>query len=208
MDKLGCETPQRWAAARKLRVSSTAKTYCNWRSVTGSGVHCTIGKYYHKNKNDVLELLQRVRQPERMTNWEQYKATMTRSAKLWDAAKSNDLALLDQLLAAGAPIDEPDSRGFAPLMLAAYAGHLEACRCLIDHGANADTQDASGNTALMGAAFKGHLAIVRLLLSAGADPKQRNQSGLDAKGFASMFGRNDVVALLGTPLAYLAKEPQ
>jgi ankyrin repeat protein len=131
-----------------------------------------------------------------MTNWEQYRETMTRPATLGDAAKDNDVATLGRLLDAGAPIDEVDARGYSALMLAAYGGHAEACAYLIQRGADVNTRDHAGNTVLMGACFKGHLEIVRALLAAGADLQRKNGAGMDAAAFASMFGRADVLALI------------
>ncbi|GAC1550353.1 MAG: hypothetical protein NVS2B9_16620 [Myxococcales bacterium] len=128
--------------------------------------------------------------------WEQFKSTMVERENLWSAAKANDTAALLRLLRSGADIDARDHRGFSPLMLAAYAGNAEAFELLIAEGADVESADSAGNSVLMGAAFKGYPAMVERLLSAGADPRAHNQAGLDARGFASMFGRTEIVALL------------
>jgi len=128
--------------------------------------------------------------------WTQYQQTMATPPSLGAAAKANDTAELARLLAAGAPIDERDHRGYAPLMLAAYAGHLEAAELLLARGADPNTSDLAGNTVLMGAAFQGFVPIVERLLAAGADPTTTNHGGLDARGFAITFGRTDVVSVL------------
>jgi ankyrin repeat protein len=128
--------------------------------------------------------------------WQRYQQTMQAPRSLWAAAKANDIAELERLLAAGSPIDERDHRGYSPLMLAAYAGHSAAFELLLARGADPNSADAAGNTVLMGAAFKGHTAMVERLLAAGADPTARNHAGLDARGFAHNFGRADVLAVL------------
>lgn len=129
--------------------------------------------------------------------WQRYQQTMTAPPTLWAAARANDVAELARLLAADPQaIDARDHRGYAPLMLAAYAGHAEACALLLAQGADANTADLAGNTALMGAAFKGHVALVERLLAAGADPTLTNHAGQDARATALTFGRRDVVAVL------------
>ena len=120
----------------------------------------------------------------------------TACSSLWSAAKANDVAQLARLLEDGAAIDERDHRGYAPLMLAGYAGNLEAVELLLARGADPDTTDLFGNTVLMGAAYKGFVGIVQRLLVAGANPEAINHGGLDARGFALTYGHDDVFAVL------------
>jgi uncharacterized protein len=129
--------------------------------------------------------------------------TMAVSASLWTAAKANDVVQLARLLDEGSPIDEHDGRGYSPLMLAGYAGNLEAVDLLLGRGADPNTIDLFGNTVLMAAAYKGFVKVVLRLLAAGADPAAMNYGGLDARGFALTYGRDDVFAVLDQ-LAQLA----
>lgn len=131
-----------------------------------------------------------------MTSWDEYKKTMETPATLWSAAKADDVATLRQLLAAGAELDARDSRGYSPLMLAAYSGSRDAFDCLLAAGADPNSADDGGNSVLMGACFKGHVDLIHKLLDAGADPHAKNAAGVDAHGFAVMFGRAEVAALL------------
>jgi ankyrin repeat protein len=146
--------------------------------------------YYHRYREDAMAT------HETSTAWKQYQPTMAVPHTLWAAAKANSPAELTRLLDAGWPIDERDHRGYAPLMLAGYAGHVEATELLLARGADPNTMDLFGNTVLMGAAFKGHVAIVVRLLAAGAHTDTRNHGGLDARGFALAFGRSDVFTVL------------
>jgi len=130
------------------------------------------------------------------TAWTQSQHPIAPPHSLWAAAKANNPGELARLLDAGWPIDERDQRGYAPLMLAGYAGNLEALDLLLARGADPNTVDLFGNTVLMGAAFKGHVAIVVRLLAAGADLARTNHGGLDARGFALAFGRADVFVVL------------
>ena len=131
-----------------------------------------------------------------MTTWDEYKKTMELPATLWSAAKADDVVAIEQLLAAGADLEARDGRGYSPLMLAAYSGSAAAFDCLLAAGANPNSADDGGNSVLMGASFKGYVAIIEKLLDAGADLTAKNAAGVDAHGFAVMFGRHDVAALL------------
>jgi ankyrin repeat protein len=134
-----------------------------------------------------------------VTSWDAYKQTAAAPPTLAAAAKANDVALIEALLADDrSNIDERDARGYSPLMFAAYTGSLEAAQLLLARGADPNGTDFAGNSILMGAAFKGHLPLVQCLLAHGADPKHRNAAGLDAYGFALQFGRSDVLPLLTT----------
>lgn len=126
----------------------------------------------------------------------QNSQTMAVPASLWSAAKANDIVQIARLLDEGRPIDERDHRGYSALMLAGYAGNLEAVDLLLTRGADPNTADLFGNTVLMGAAYKGFVKIALRLLAAGADHAAINYGGLDARGFALTYGRDDVFAVL------------
>src|SRR5689334_20979821 len=85
---------------------------------------------------------------ESSTTWKQSQYTVAVLPTLWEAAKANNPVELGHLLDAGSPIDERDHRGYAPLMLAAYAGNFEAVDLLLTRGANPNTEDLFGNTVL------------------------------------------------------------
>lgn len=139
-----------------------------------------------------------------MSSWQTYKQTMIAPPSLGAAAKSNDVALLQALLAAeDADIDARDARGYSPLMLAAYSGSMEAFELLLARGADPNGTDLAGNSILMGAAFKGHVAMVSRLLERGADPTVTNASGLTALAFAVQFGRTEVIPLIERALGGL-----
>lgn len=131
-----------------------------------------------------------------MSAWDEYKKTMVATSSLWSAAKSNDVLEIARLIDQGADIDLVDARGYSPLMLAAYTGNQEAFDLLLARGADPDSRDNAGNSVLMGAAFKGHAYMVNKLIAYGANVRLRNHAGLDAVGFATMFGRHEIVALL------------
>lgn len=117
---------------------------------------------------------------------------------LLDAARSGDAAGLERVLDSGTSpnaIDASADRQSA-LGLAAYRGHLDVVRILLERGAHVDAQDRRGYTPLMAAAQSGHIAIVRVLLERGADPNSATRSGETALLFAAMFADPDVVRAL------------
>jgi ankyrin repeat protein len=79
-------------------------------------------------------------------------------------------------------------------MLAAFDGHLETVRVLLDRAANPDLVDANGRSVLMFAASGPNHATVKLLLEHGADITLRdNEEGFTALMFAAAEGHADNV---------------
>ncbi len=93
-------------------------------------------------------------------------------------------------------VNEADTKGHTPLIIAAYNNHPEVVAVLLRNGANANAQDTAGNTALMGAAFKGYKPVVEQLVKAGADVNLRNGQGAPALTFAATFGQLDIAEYL------------
>lgn len=69
--------------------------------------------------------------------------------------------------------------GFTPLGLAAFFGHLETVKVLLDGGArvNVSSRNALKAVPLRSAAVAGHLDIARLLIARGADVNARGEGG-------------------------------
>jgi ankyrin repeat protein len=78
------------------------------------------------------------------------------------------------------------------VMLAAYHGHAEAVRVLLERGADPNRTNDRGQTPIAGAVFKGETEVVRALLAGGADPHAGSPS---AVATARMFGQDEVLAL-------------
>ena len=135
----------------------------------------------------------------------------------------NRLDVVDVLLAAGPPVDVFDAAGlglvdqlatvlderpqlveatavdgFTPLQLAAFFGHPEAVRLLLDRGANVGTVSANPSQlqALHSAVAGGNPQVVAVLLDAGADPDARQQRGFTPLMAAAAAGDEDLVQVL------------
>jgi uncharacterized protein len=86
------------------------------------------------------------------------------------AVRNNDTAALAALIAAGADVNEFDPNGDAPLVIAAYLGHVGIVRTLLDAGAALTAVDPGMRaTALHAAAYAGRTEAARVLIESGID---------------------------------------
>lgn len=79
-------------------------------------------------------------------------------------------------------------------MLAAYAGHAELVRGLIQRGADPNRINDLGQAPIAGAIFKREDEVVRALIEAGADPRAGEPNAIAS---ARVFGRTDLLGVLG-----------
>ncbi|CAK7245450.1 MAG: hypothetical protein STHCBS139747_007032 [Sporothrix thermara] len=99
--------------------------------------------------------------------------------RLFNGARAGDLALYQQALPAGLPANMANEKGDTLLMLAAYYGHAELVRLLLQHGADPNRLNDKGQSPLAGAVFKAEDAVVEALLEGGADPDFGAPTALD-----------------------------
>ena len=116
---------------------------------------------------------------------------------MYDAARTNDTALVNQLLKQGAELEwrHPDD-GWTPLAIACASGSYEAAEALCAHGAELDTRDDGWCTPLILAANQGHTKICEMLLALGADPSLKDSRGKTALDFARQCNKPECAALL------------
>ena len=102
------------------------------------------------------------------------------------------------LVEAGASLQNPGY--FTAVSYAAYAGHVEILRYLLDRNASPDGGATGGEyrypTPLAMAVMKGDADAVRLLLERGANPRIKGPAGEDALGVARKYNRADLVPLI------------
>jgi hypothetical protein len=85
------------------------------------------------------------------------------------AAEAGDARLVEELLAAGAAVNEAAADGMTALMFAAASGRMDILSLLLARGADINVVRKDGVTALGLGAFFGHHQIVRELVARGAD---------------------------------------
>lgn len=88
-------------------------------------------------------------------------------------------------------------------MLAAYAGHIDLTRILVEQGGDPNRINDKGQSMVAGAVFKGHSEIVRILMAAGADPRAGTLTAIQT---ARMFKREELFEVLGVKVDDLKEE--
>jgi len=97
------------------------------------------------------------------------------------AAKSGNAARVGELLAADRSLlHARDADGSTPLHCAAWKGHAEVARVLLDAGADPSLENGNthwGGTPLHAAAHANQKAVAELLIARGADVHHRSFNG-------------------------------
>ncbi len=128
-------------------------------------------------------------------NQEQHQRRL--NEQLIEAAKAANTDTVISLLKQGADINHSrDSEDQTSLLCAAWYGHAEVVKILIEHNANPNDTTYDGSTALMRAAIKGRADIIRLLIEAHADVNQVDNNGFIALVYAAWKGYVEIVKML------------
>lgn len=114
------------------------------------------------------------------------------ATKLFDYARQGSTPELSQYLSAGIPSNLTNHKGDTLLMLAAYHGHPETVKVLVEKGADVDAVNDRGQSPVAGAVFKGEEEVVRVLVEAGADLVKGQPNAWEA---AVMFRREEVLRM-------------
>ncbi len=112
------------------------------------------------------------------------------------SAERGNVADIQKLLDAGAPVNVRDARGRNAVLAATQRGHTEAARLLIARGADVNAQDDIRDSAFLLAGARGHTEIVRATLAAGANLKSTNRYGGTALIPACHYGHVETVRVL------------
>ncbi|XP_067212101.1 G patch domain and ankyrin repeat-containing protein 1 homolog isoform X1 [Linepithema humile] len=128
----------------------------------------TVGDQSNSSINSIS-----IEQSKKTTISEDVLAQVTINTLL-KAVEQKDLKFLQKHMTSE-NVNVSDDFGWTPLMSAAYCGHLEIVRFLLNLGANKKTRDRSGLTAAQLALKKNYLSIVALLKKKSDSLSSNNQ---------------------------------
>jgi len=128
----------------------------------------------------------------------QYLRTPLTAAVYW---QDDDMQVLDELIRAGADVNQADKNGVTPLMQAARMQHSKVVQHLIDLGADVNAVDSINRTAIDQAFTGCSIEAVRDLINHGAIVKPVNALGQLTLFNALLYYRN------GTMVEYLLTQP-
>lgn len=124
-------------------------------------------------------------------------ASSTSLQALQDAVRSNNLAAVQKLLAAGVNPSVANRYGVTPLSLAADNANSEMVAALLKAGADAKAMLPGGQTLVMSAARTGNAQAVKLLLDRGVDPNAKESTnGETALMWAAAENHPEAVKML------------
>ena len=108
-------------------------------------------------------------------------AQATGETALMTCARGGIVEAVTPLLAAGVDVNAGEAtNGQTALMWAAWEGHTDVVRTLLDHAAEVDARTTTGYTALVLAAREGYRETTEALLEAGADVNAAAVDGTSA----------------------------
>ncbi|NVZ58565.1 ankyrin repeat domain-containing protein [Pseudomonas edaphica] len=131
-------------------------------------------------------------QPKQMTDDEAAEF----AEQVFDVARKGDAAMLTALLAKGLPANFRNHNGDTLLMLAAYHGHVDAVKVLLEFKADPLIANDKNQLPIAGAAFKGDQAVVEALIEGGVPVDASSSDGRTALMLAAMFNRVKMVEYL------------
>jgi hypothetical protein len=119
------------------------------------------------------------------------------SHALYTACEAGQEAVVSVLLSKDVEIEEADSNGYTPLMVAAKEGHANIVRLLTNKGASLEGRSLRlHETPLLRAISTDNEAIARLLLELGANTEARNRSDDTPLTIAIRKNNREAVRLL------------
>ena len=121
------------------------------------------------------------------------KSSFSFESSLVEAAKNNDIYLLQFLLDLNTKVDAADENKQTALFWASCNGHIASVDLLLKFNANPNCQSHDGTTPLHIACKNGHLYVVECLLTANANPWLKRNDGTTPLNLAHKNGYTDIV---------------
>lgn len=108
--------------------------------------------------------------------WNTYDTSLDSNDLLFEAENEN-LLTLEILLENGADVDITNGKGWTPLHIASYYGHLEVAQMLLDYGADPKAETNKGNSPLWIAMQEKSFIVAKLLIESGAEVNEVGDNG-------------------------------
>ncbi|KAA1258748.1 Ankyrin repeats (3 copies) [Rubripirellula obstinata] len=114
------------------------------------------------------------------------------------AAHDGNLDLVRSAIQSGTDVNVADpTAGYTALLMAAYNGHANVVKFLLENDADVDARDREGKTPLMHACTNSSVETVRLLIDGGADINvTESTEGFTPLMTAAALGQTEIVKLL------------
>jgi len=159
----------------------------------GISVHANFGTApYYFNMDDLLVEEESRQNPGNKEPWRFKEKTYP----IHLAACSKSIEVLQQLLTAGAVVDQADADKWTAMHFAALGGWHEGMRLLLTYGANPNAETAHGSTPLMFAVKHSHTAASRVLLEAQASISVIDKDKRTLLMWAASTGNIEIMQML------------
>ncbi|CAI7613477.1 unnamed protein product [Penicillium bialowiezense] len=133
-----------------------------------------------------------------LTPWlYRYNSRHNESSSILWATETGSEATARLSIQEGGDLGIRDDSGRSLLSRAAYYGHEEVVKALLETGrVDIESRDIYGRTALFWAAANGHHTVVKLLIEASADTRSRDIVGWTVLFWPAAYGHTSVVKLI------------
>ena len=113
------------------------------------------------------------------------------------AARADNLDMVVWLLERGADINAAsEDRGYTAVMDAVWRGNKQITAYLTEKGADVNTVNKEGQTNIVLAVGADRIEICKMLVEHGADPDVPDSMGMSAYGYAQLFKKDEITAIL------------
>ncbi|MFC1563532.1 ankyrin repeat domain-containing protein [candidate division KSB1 bacterium] len=107
-----------------------------------------------------------------------YSISLSYSQTIHEAAEKGDLPKLQAMISADKKkVNEPDEKGYYPVVFAAKRTHWDIVKYMIENGARVNAYGPDGNTAIYCAAIHDNPDMIEYLIERGADIEAKNWLG-------------------------------
>ncbi len=120
--------------------------------------------------------------------------------ELFSSVEENDCTKVNKYLKEGCDPNITNSKGWSPLMIAAYNGNIQLCDALLKAGADLNMTNQNGTSPLMYAkeacSESGQFNLCAFLIDSGADPNIKDNFGHSVYDYSVKGGQTKAIEFL------------